>query len=171
MKGRTCNKPPDQYATREQWLHCRTSDFHLMNWITSHPHRVKSLIRVNLREKTISDCAWLFCKRCEKHVQQKHQTTPRWSLTWQNKSYTLCLHIRLWKRHCSADGHRDVVKQHSEMLKQDFIDLLNTVSALNADVFISGPHHHHPQQLLPVRIDSLHRRVAILFNDSNARSC
>ena len=41
-------------------------------------------------------------------------------------------------------GTNDVVKQQSEVLKQDFIDLLNTVSSLNAEVFISGP-------LLPVR--------------------
>uniref|UniRef100_A0A8C2WHW1 OSK domain-containing protein n=1 Tax=Cyclopterus lumpus TaxID=8103 RepID=A0A8C2WHW1_CYCLU len=36
-------------------------------------------------------------------------------------------------------GSNDVVKQESEMLKQDFKNLLNTVSSLNAEVFISGP--------------------------------
>ena len=42
---------------------------------------------------------------------------------------TIIVHIRT----------NDVVKQQSDMLKQDFIDLLNTVSSLNAEVFISGP--------------------------------
>lgn len=33
----------------------------------------------------------------------------------------------------------DIITQESEVLKQDFIDLLNTVSCVNAEVFISGP--------------------------------
>uniref|UniRef100_A0A673A5R4 Uncharacterized protein n=1 Tax=Sphaeramia orbicularis TaxID=375764 RepID=A0A673A5R4_9TELE len=33
----------------------------------------------------------------------------------------------------------DVVKQQSEVLKQDFTELLNTVSSVKAGVFISGP--------------------------------
>ncbi|XP_010784345.1 uncharacterized protein [Notothenia coriiceps] len=36
-------------------------------------------------------------------------------------------------------GTNDVVKQLSEMLKKDFKCLLETVSSLNAEVFISGP--------------------------------
>ncbi|KAK0155797.1 hypothetical protein N1851_001700 [Merluccius polli] len=36
-------------------------------------------------------------------------------------------------------GALDVVKQQSEVLKQDFNDLLNTVRCLNTEVFISGP--------------------------------
>lgn len=40
----------------------------------------------------------------------------------------------------------DIVKQQSELLKQDFSDLLNTLSSLNTEVFISVP-------LPPVRID------------------
>lgn len=36
-------------------------------------------------------------------------------------------------------GSNDVVKQQSKVLKQDFIDLFNTVSCLNTEVFISGP--------------------------------
>lgn len=30
-------------------------------------------------------------------------------------------------------------KQQSEVLKPDFVDLLNTVQCLNAEVFLSGP--------------------------------
>lgn len=33
---------------------------------------------------------------------------------------------------------KDVVKQQSEVLKLEFIDLLNTVSSLNAEVFLTG---------------------------------
>ena len=36
-------------------------------------------------------------------------------------------------------GALDVVKQQSEVLKQDFNDLLNKVRCLNTEVFISGP--------------------------------
>ncbi|KAK0142424.1 hypothetical protein N1851_019869 [Merluccius polli] len=36
-------------------------------------------------------------------------------------------------------GALDVVKQQSEVLKQDFSDLLNKVRCLNTEVFISGP--------------------------------
>ncbi|KAK9521502.1 hypothetical protein VZT92_021299 [Zoarces viviparus] len=36
-------------------------------------------------------------------------------------------------------GSCDIVKQQSEVLKRDFIDLLNTVSSVKAEVFISGP--------------------------------
>ncbi|KAK0133164.1 hypothetical protein N1851_031450 [Merluccius polli] len=36
-------------------------------------------------------------------------------------------------------GALDVVKQHSEVLKRDFNDLLNKVRCLNTEVFISGP--------------------------------
>ncbi|KAK5921040.1 hypothetical protein CgunFtcFv8_024779 [Champsocephalus gunnari] len=36
-------------------------------------------------------------------------------------------------------GTNDVVKQQSEVLKEDFKCLLETVSSLNAEVFISGP--------------------------------
>ncbi|XP_037636978.1 uncharacterized protein LOC119494862 [Sebastes umbrosus] len=36
-------------------------------------------------------------------------------------------------------GSNDVVKQQSEVLKRDFTGLLNTVSSVNAQVFISGP--------------------------------
>lgn len=36
-------------------------------------------------------------------------------------------------------GSNDVVKQQSEVLKQDFTELLKTVSSVKADVFISGP--------------------------------
>ena len=36
-------------------------------------------------------------------------------------------------------GANDVEKQQSETLKRDFSELLNTVSSLNAEVFISGP--------------------------------
>lgn len=36
-------------------------------------------------------------------------------------------------------GWNDVAKQQSEVLKQDFTELLNTVSSVKADVFISGP--------------------------------
>ena len=35
-------------------------------------------------------------------------------------------------------GANDIVKRQSEMLKRDFDNLLNTVSSLNAEVFISG---------------------------------
>uniref|UniRef100_A0A8C9XI99 OSK domain-containing protein n=1 Tax=Sander lucioperca TaxID=283035 RepID=A0A8C9XI99_SANLU len=42
-------------------------------------------------------------------------------------------------------GSHDVVKQQSEVLNRDFMNLLNTVSSLNAEVFISGP-------IPPVRI-------------------
>ena len=36
-------------------------------------------------------------------------------------------------------GSNDVVKQESEVLNRDFMNLLNAVSSLNAKVFISGP--------------------------------
>ncbi|XP_035495616.2 uncharacterized protein LOC118313818 [Scophthalmus maximus] len=36
-------------------------------------------------------------------------------------------------------GSNDIVKQQSEVLKQDFTDLLNIVSCLNTEVFSSGP--------------------------------
>lgn len=36
-------------------------------------------------------------------------------------------------------GSNDIVKQQSEVLKQDFSDLLITVSCLDTEVFISGP--------------------------------
>lgn len=36
-------------------------------------------------------------------------------------------------------GSNDVAKQQSEVLKQDFTELLDTVSSVKADVFISGP--------------------------------
>ncbi len=36
-------------------------------------------------------------------------------------------------------GSNDVVKQQSEVLKWNFMDLLNIVSSLNDEVFISGP--------------------------------
>lgn len=36
-------------------------------------------------------------------------------------------------------GGCDIVKKESEVLKRDFIDLLNTVRSVNALVFISGP--------------------------------
>ena len=36
-------------------------------------------------------------------------------------------------------GWNDVAKQQSEVLKQDFTELLNTVSSVKADVFLSGP--------------------------------
>ncbi|XP_044049693.1 uncharacterized protein LOC122875043 [Siniperca chuatsi] len=44
----------------------------------------------------------------------------------------------MWKiSYCACTN--DVVKQQSDVLKRDFNDLLNTVSSLNAEVFISGP--------------------------------
>ena len=36
-------------------------------------------------------------------------------------------------------GANEVVKQETEVLKPDFIDLFKTVNSLNAEVFISGP--------------------------------
>ena len=52
-------------------------------------------------------------------------------------------------------GTNGVVKQQSEVLKQDFIDLLNILCSLNAELFISGP-------LLPVRRGDIERISRVL---------
>ena len=44
-------------------------------------------------------------------------------------------------------GTNDIVKQLSEVLKQDFIDLLNTVSSLNAEVFTMALYHQSEAEL------------------------
>lgn len=48
-------------------------------------------------------------------------------------------------------GALDVVKQQSELLKQDFTDLMNKVQCMNTEVFFSGSLPNVPQAPVSVR--------------------
>ena len=76
----------------------------------------------------------------------KNSLTPKysvlptiWSLTSQQKILDIAAEHPTAKSLILHTGACDVVKQQSEVLKQDFTDLLNKVRSLDTVVFVSGP--------------------------------